>query len=176
MYRDGIGMPKDDANYAKWARKAAEDGHHGAQIALVRIYRIGIGVPRDEREALKWQQIVGKDAFTLNWLARDIVAFPDVRVRDGSNAVAYAEKAVALTYSDNAKYLETLAAAYAETGQFTNAVSVEMEAIRLQSQKYHLDDFNARLQLYESGVPYREPLRDTNTPAARNLSTNSAAH
>ncbi len=177
MYRDGEGVPRDAAEYAKWARKAAEDGHHGAQAALVRIYRSGYGVPRDEAEALKWQQIADKDdTIIMNWLAGDMATCPDPNVRNGSNAVAYAEKAVALTHRDNAMYLATLAAAYAEMGQFSNAVSVEKEAIGLQSKKYYLDKFNARLRLYESGVPYRYSLPDTNAPAARNLSTNSAAH
>jgi serine/threonine-protein kinase len=101
---------------------------------------------------------------------------PDPSVRDGSNAVAYAERAVADSHRNDASVLETLAAAYAESGQFSNAVSVEKEAIRLQSQSSRLDEFNARLRLYESGVPYHEPLPDTNAPAARNSSTNSAAH
>jgi len=177
MYRLGSGVPKDDAEYAKWMRKAAEDGHNGAQAQLVRIYRSGDGVPRDEAEALKWQHIAEKkDYIVLNMLAWPMATSPDPSVRDGSNAVAYAERAVADSHRNDASVLETLAAAYAESGQFSNAVSVEKEAIRLQSQSSRLDEFNARLRLYESGVPYHEPLPDTNAPAARNSSTNSAAH
>jgi hypothetical protein len=90
--------------------------------------------------------------------------------------VQLAETAVAATSRTNWSFLDTLAAAYAETGQFSNAVSVEKGAIRHQSQSSRLDEFNARLRLYESGVPYHESLPDTNAPAARKSSTNSAAH
>jgi serine/threonine protein kinase len=54
----------------------------------------------------------------------DGVAVPKVAtsflegVRDGTNAVAFAEKAVAATGRTNATYLDTLAAGYAETADF----------------------------------------------------------
>jgi TPR repeat protein len=176
MYHYGLDVPKDKAEYVKWARKAAVDGHHGAQTALVRIYRSGDGVPKDEEEALKWEKIADKnDTVVLNLLAWDMATFPDPSVRNGSNAVAYAKRAVAGTQRNNVDFLDTLAAAYAETGQFSNAVEVQREAIRrLQSQRDKLAGYDARLKLYESGIPYRmQPVFiSTNEPPAPNSNIN----
>ena len=45
--------------------------------------------------------------------------------------MGYAEKAVAATNRKDHAILDTLAAAYAEAGQFTNAISTQKEAIGL---------------------------------------------
>jgi hypothetical protein len=45
------GVPQDNVEGAKWSRKAAEQGHADAQLALgLR----GLGVPQDYPEAVKW--------------------------------------------------------------------------------------------------------------------------
>lgn len=69
---------------------------------------------------------------TVAWL---LATCKEPQYRDGNKAVQYAEKAVALgkkvCYIDDntrAGYLNTLAAAYAETGDFDKAVMTEMKA------------------------------------------------
>jgi len=57
----------------------------------------------------------------------------------------------------NAESLDTLAAAYAETGDFAAAVAAEKEAIGLMKEGKMKADGESRLKLYESGRPYREP-------------------
>ena len=52
-------------------------------------------------------------------------------------------------------YLDTLAAAYAEAGQFETAVAVQREAILLLRDEKQKQDFASRLKLYESNTPYR---------------------
>ncbi len=44
---------KDDAEAARWARKASQDGHAGATFLLGLLYSRGHGVPKDEAEAVK---------------------------------------------------------------------------------------------------------------------------
>lgn len=112
-----------------------------------------------------------------NELAWELATSTDSTLRDGPAAVKLAEQAVALTSRTNNEYLDTLAAAYAETGQFTNAVRLENESIGLLTNKVEIDDFTRRLRLYELNTPYREILKDTNAPpATSNSSTNNAAH
>ena len=53
-YRNGQGVPQDDAEAVLWYRKAAEEGHAGAQINLGNAYATGEGVPKDDTEAYKW--------------------------------------------------------------------------------------------------------------------------
>ena len=57
MYYKGEGVPKDDAEAAKWYRKAAEQGEANAQVGLGYMYRTGTGVPKDSAEATKlWRK------------------------------------------------------------------------------------------------------------------------
>ncbi|WP_230988311.1 tetratricopeptide repeat protein [Bathymodiolus japonicus methanotrophic gill symbiont] len=50
----GIGVVQDDKEAFKWFRKAAEQGHAGAQDNLGMMYAIGKGVVQDDKEAFKW--------------------------------------------------------------------------------------------------------------------------
>ena len=54
MYANGQGVPKDDAEAARWYRLAAEQGHDGAQVNLGIMYDNGEGVPKDPAEAVRW--------------------------------------------------------------------------------------------------------------------------
>jgi tetratricopeptide (TPR) repeat protein len=78
--------------------------------------------------------------------------------RDGVKAVEQATKACELTNFKKTRYIGTLAAAYAETGDFDSAVKWQKKAIDLltEKQEYLSADFEERLKLYQSGKPYRE--------------------
>ncbi len=54
-------------------------------------------------------------------------------------------------------YLDTLAAAYAEAGQFAKAVAAQKEAMALLQNQKSKDDFASHLKLYEANTPYRTP-------------------
>ena len=58
-YANGQGVPKDEAEAAKWYRKAADKGYAAAQVSLGVIYADGRGVPKDEAEAYKWYLLAG---------------------------------------------------------------------------------------------------------------------
>jgi len=85
--------------------------------------------------------------------------FPDAEFRDGAKAVENATKACELTTWKNAWFVNTLAAAYAEAGDFNSAVKWQKKAIDLldkASCSGYPVDFEARLKLYQSGKPYRK--------------------
>jgi hypothetical protein len=71
--------------------------------------------------------------------------------------VNFAQKAVAKTERKDPAILDTLAAAYAEAGDFPKAASTQREAIALCQEDKRKSDFTARLKLYESNTPSREP-------------------
>jgi tetratricopeptide (TPR) repeat protein len=98
----------------------------------------------------------GGDAGALNDLAWFLAACPDPKFRNGTNAVVYAEKAVAATNRKNFSCLDTLAAAYAETGQFAKAIRIAKEALALPHHDADESAVTSRLKLYESNSPYRE--------------------
>ena len=76
--------------------------------------------------------------------------------RDGAKAVEFAKKACELTGDQNPLCLDTLAAAYAEVGDFAQAIAVQARAVQVGGAD-HAADFKARLRLYVDGQPYREP-------------------
>ena len=59
-YRNGRGVPKNDAAAVKWYRLAAEQGDPRAQHNLGASYRNGRGVPQDEVEAAKWYRLAAE--------------------------------------------------------------------------------------------------------------------
>ena len=53
-YQKGEGVPKNDAEAAKWYRKAAEQGNPDAQVNLGLMQANGEGGPRNYGEAVEW--------------------------------------------------------------------------------------------------------------------------
>ena len=54
MYRNGEGVPENDAEAVKWYRKASDQGLAEAQYSLGFMYDTGSGVPENDAEAVKW--------------------------------------------------------------------------------------------------------------------------
>lgn len=79
---------------------------------------------------------------------------PRVNYRNGEEAVSLATKACELTQFKNAGLLDTLAAAYAEAGNFKKAIEYQNKAIDL-SQKEAKLRLLKRLELYQSSKAYR---------------------
>ena len=70
-----------------------------------------------------------------------------------------ARRAVQLSGGREAKILDTLAAAYAEAGRFSEAVATAGKALDLatqQRQQTLADGLRARLALYKAGKPFRQ--------------------
>jgi tetratricopeptide (TPR) repeat protein len=105
-----------------------------------------------------------KLALVLNAIAWDYATSDDSDVRNGTMAVELAEEAVRLTKRQNADWIDTLAAAYAENQQFDKAVTTEKEAIALLKAdteiKRYMTNFMQKVNLYQSNKPYHEPKAD----------------
>ncbi len=56
MYNQGLGVPQDNIEAAKWYRQTAEQGLAEAQAELGTLYFHGLGVPQDFFEAEKWSR------------------------------------------------------------------------------------------------------------------------
>lgn len=67
----------------------------------------------------------------LNGMAQILIVHPDAKARDAGEAVSLAERAASLTEYQDASVLDTLAAAYAEKGQFSRAATTAKAAIEL---------------------------------------------
>lgn len=98
-------------------------------------------------------------AEALNNLAWIRAANEKAEFRSGVEAVQLAQRASEATHNQQPFVLGTLAAAYAEAGQFTNAVTTAKQARDLalaQNQKELAERNQELLQLYESGHAYHE--------------------
>ncbi len=95
----------------------------------------------------------------LNEAAHVLAACPEAPARNGVEAVKLAERAVALSGGNNAQFLDTLAAAYAEAGRFGEAVETARRGLEIatrRNQQQLREGMAARLRLYEAGTPYRD--------------------
>ena len=92
----------------------------------------------------------------LNNLAWLLSVCPITSYRDGEEALIHAKKAVELSNSTNSLYLGTLAAAYAEAGNFPEAVRSQRQAIKVGFDEEDAKRASDRLLLFEQGKPYRE--------------------
>ena len=98
------------------------------------------------------------DALTLNNLAWMLATCPDPSVRNGAQAVKYGQQACTSTKNAVPTMLDSMAAAYAETGKFDLAIKTLKTAIGLHKQRSGEapKELTFRLKLYRQRRPYRE--------------------
>lgn len=85
---------------------------------------------------------------------------PEKDFRDGTAALRFAEKSMEIEKKRfTPRLYDTLAAAYAELGQFKNAIKAQKQAIALLKEEKNVDkseyEIRNRLDLYKKGKVYR---------------------
>jgi Flp pilus assembly protein TadD len=96
-------------------------------------------------------------AGTLAWI---LATHPNPRFRNGNEAVQLALRAVDLTSGNDAGNLETLAAAYAEAGNFSNAqktAQAGIEKARAAGDQPLVERLEIELNSYIANQPFRDP-------------------
>jgi protein O-mannosyl-transferase len=131
-----------DPGYAKarynLGMALAEQGH--TEEAMTQYRQVLEALP-DSVEALD----------NLAWL---LATSADPSVRDGPKAVQLAERARTLTKGGDANILDTLAAAYAEVGDFAKAVQTAQNALQLaqaRSNTQLAEALRGEISLYQAG-------------------------
>jgi len=107
----------------------------------------------DLREAIRLQPDYVKAYNSLAWL---LAVCPDPNVRNGAKAIEYAKKACELSGWKIPVYFDTLASAYAEAGDFDNAIKWENKSLASNASYATLERMGLRLSLYEQKKPYHE--------------------
>jgi len=102
-----------------------------------------------------------EDEGILNNLAWTLATSPNDDVRDGKRALELATRAGELTSYEQAHILSTIAAAYAETGDFEKAKEWSKKAVELASSGEEQDEddgeqINEEFASYQQGKPWRE--------------------
>jgi eukaryotic-like serine/threonine-protein kinase len=109
---------------------------------------------RAYREALKAEATYHPACNELAWI---LATCPEDKIRDGKRAIEYATRACELTHWKVGDYVDTLAAAYAEAGQFNEAIRYQKKALADPAYEARLTpEVKRRLELYE----HRKPSRD----------------
>jgi tetratricopeptide (TPR) repeat protein len=103
----------------------------------------------------------------LTYIAHVLAADENSGVRDGKTALVLATKANVLTAGTQPLTLDALGMAFAETGDFTNAIKATQKAFDIANaaQMKKLEPLEQRLQLYKNHQPWRESFLATNAPA-----------
>jgi tetratricopeptide (TPR) repeat protein len=116
---------------------------------------------KDYRDAL-WdlqtavQMNTKKPERALNSLAWLRSTCPEPGIRDGKKAVELAIKACELSEWKDWGMIDTLAAAYAETGDFDRAIKYEKQVVEMVKLSPDRHKLQQRVALYEQHKPYRE--------------------
>jgi len=96
--------------------------------------------------------------FVQRELAWMLATWPESSVRNGEEAVALAEQANQLSKTNDPSILRALAAAYAETGRFPEALKTARRALELataRSDKRLVDALQTETGLYQTNSPCR---------------------
>jgi tetratricopeptide (TPR) repeat protein len=96
---------------------------------------------------------------TLNQLAWIYATSADVQNRNGTRSVQLAEEACAATQNGNALYLQTLSAAYAEAGNFSQAAHW-LEQARMLATAHQQRNILNKLDVIEKVISAQQPYRD----------------
>src|SRR5581483_5018112 len=130
------------------------DAHTGLGNALLR--------KGDLKNALEHYKeaiaLAPNDPHSRNNLAWVLATSSDPSIRNGAKAVELARQAIALSAGKDPLFFRTLAAAYAETGRFSDAAAVLRQAVaiaRMQGKTRLADLFAEDGLLYRDQLPLR---------------------
>jgi tetratricopeptide (TPR) repeat protein len=140
------------------------DAHNNLALAISRSGRLAEAIGH-------WQKSLELHSGNLNArcnLAWVLATAPNSSLRDGPRAVELVEPVAAGSGGANAVVLQTLAAAYAQSGRFTEAISSAQKALQLASAQGNnglADYIRVSLANYEANRPWvDETLVDAVTP------------
>ena len=140
------------------------EAHGHLAIALEQTHSVREAIEHYE-QALRVEPDYVMAQNNLAWL---LATLAPAEGGDPVRAVGLAERACKLTSDRVAPYLDTLAAAYAATGRFTNAVATAQAAVdlaRSSGQAQVVSEIEARLELYRAHRPYQTPTSEPSPPA-----------
>ncbi len=113
--------------------------------------------------AEEWQKVLAiepDNGNALSNLAWVFATSPDDALRDGTKAVQLAEEALRISGRRIPIIFRTLAAAYAESGEFSKAIQAAQQGIELANSQGNSDlatELQGNIALYQEQRPLRDP-------------------
>ena len=132
------------------------EAHNSIGRAFLRKGQIGQAVAHYQKAL----EIAPHSTWALNDLAWIFATCSNASFRNGAQAIVMAQRALQFSDTENPTILRTLAAAYAESGRFNDAIDAAdraLELARLQSDFALMRNLREDVDLYRT----RTPLRDT---------------
>jgi TPR repeat protein len=158
IYQRGLGVAVDRKRALELYSKGAALDDLQSQLMLAAMLLESPGTENDTETALHWLRIAAgrENPLGCNGLAWLLATTRFDRLRDGPVAVTQALRATALLRT--ATTLDTLAAAYAETGDFDKAVATQREALAIVDVRRgeRRSEFERHLDSYLNKKPWRE--------------------
>jgi len=134
-------IPKSTAEYVWRGFTYQKMGNYKAATSD---YVKGLALSPDDDRALN----------SITWLR---ATCPEASVRDGREAIRAGTKACELRRWKDSASIDTLAAAYAETGNFDQAVKLQQQALQVRSiAPDRRQSMQERLASYQKHKPYRQ--------------------
>lgn len=130
--------------------------HNIVGTVLIQQHRITDGV-EEWQKVLAIQPDNGNAMSNLAWV---FATSPDDSLRNGVKAVELAQEAVRISGRRIPLLFRTLAAAYAETGEFSKAIQIAQEGIELannQGNSSLASELQGNISLYQEQRPLRDP-------------------
>jgi len=144
-------VPKDDEDQKK---KLTETQKFVIQF-IANWYLMAGKHPEAKAYYEKFLKLDDSDVLVLNNMAWLLATSPEDSIRDGKRAIELAKKAVAISATPT--YISTLAAAYAETGDFVQAVKTIDEGLKQTENDPTLrESLTKEKANYEAKKPTRE--------------------
>lgn len=166
------------SNHLAFKSRAAIHSRMGDYEKAIRDWNEGLGLYPEDAEALRARgfsyQNLGqftkaiesyreslrhapKQSDVLNQLAWILAVCPDESARNGREAVKAAKEACELTNWQSSQFIDTLAAAFAEVGDFSSAVKYQKQAVKLgNTNEVVVGQMKGRLLLFEKNQAFRE--------------------
>jgi len=125
-----------------------------------------------EEAVEEWQKVLlvdpenGNAMSNLAWV---LATSPDQSIRNGAKAVQLAAQAVRISGGRIAILFRTLAAAYAETGRFSQAIQTARRGVELansQGNSSLATELQANIALYQKQQPLRDPSLTNASPSS----------
>jgi serine/threonine-protein kinase len=135
-----------------------EPGDLAAQYNLANAYRTTGQITKAVELYERILRLDSNMILAANNLAWIRATHPSATLRNGAEAVRLAEDLCQKTEFQQPSYLDTLAVAYAEAGQFEKAAETAQRAIALATQAGDhraVAEMQLRLELFEQKQPYR---------------------
>ena len=106
----------------------------------------------DFRDAIRLDDTLGRAYQSAAWL---MATCPDDSFRNGTLALQSAMRAIDLDGESDYRYLDTMAAAHANAGQFDQAQALMADAIKAAPED-RVEGLEQRLALYQADTPFRQ--------------------